>query len=158
MIRGPGITGRVGDVHLFSVRLRLCARAFCFFSFQESWRSARPKRTSCVERLEIPTYPALAKQARVAGVLTASVRLGADGSIANISSQVVPESTKSVMFVSAAEESLRASVFAKSCAGKQVRLVFNFVLSEPGASTQPTFSFGYPNQFWIVAHFRTYVD
>jgi hypothetical protein len=113
---------------------------------------------ACVERLEIPTYPALAKQARIAGVLTASVRLGPEGSIGKISSQFVPESTKSVMFASAIEESLRASIFAKSCAGKQVRLVFNFVLSEPGVSTQTTFSFGYPNQFWVVAHFRTYVD
>ena len=113
---------------------------------------------ACVERLEIPTYPPLAKQARIAGVLTASVRVGADGSIGNISSQFVPESTKSVMFASAVEESLRASMFAKSCAGKQVRLVFNFVIAEPGASTQVNSSFGYPNQFWIVAHFKTYVD
>jgi outer membrane biosynthesis protein TonB len=113
---------------------------------------------ACVERLEIPAYPPLAMQARIAGVFTASMRIGADGSIGNISSQFVPESTKSVMFVSAVEESLRASVFAKSCAGKQVSLVFNFVIAEPGASTQLKFSFGYPNQFWIVAHFRTYVD
>jgi len=113
---------------------------------------------ACAERLEIPAYPPLAMQARIAGVLTASVRLGADGSIGNISSQFVPESTKSIMFVSAVEESLRASVFAKSCAGKPVRLVFNFVIAEPGASTQLKFSFAYPNQFWIVAHFRTYVD
>jgi hypothetical protein len=106
----------------------------------------------CVERLEIPTYPPLAKQARIAGVLTASVRLGADGSIGEILSRFTPTSEKEGMFVSVVEESLRASAFAKSCAGKKVGLIFNFVLTEAKASTQLKFSFSYPNQFGLKRH------
>jgi outer membrane biosynthesis protein TonB len=109
---------------------------------------------ACVERLDIPTYPPLAKQARISGVLTGVVLLGADGSVAKISSEWAPASKKEGMFASAVEESIRASAFAKSCAGKQVKLVFNFVLSEAGTSTQIKFSFGYPNQFRIDAPLR----
>jgi len=94
---------------------------------------------ACVERLEIPTYPPLAQQARVAGVLTASMQLGADGSIVEISSQFAPTHKKEGMLVSVVEESLRASTFAKSCAGKQVRLIFNFVFTQAKASTQLKF-------------------
>jgi len=44
-----------------------------------------------VQRLEIPTYPPLAKQARIAGALTVAVQLGPDSSIGSISSEWNPE-------------------------------------------------------------------
>jgi hypothetical protein len=113
---------------------------------------------ACVERLQIPAYPPLAVQARIVGVLTASVRLGSDGSITKISSLFAPTSEKENLLKSAVEESLRASTFAKSCAGQQVRLVFNFVVTQAKTSTQLKFSFGYPNQFWIEAPVKMYVD
>jgi hypothetical protein len=55
------------------------------------------------------------------------------------------------MFQSAVEKSLSASTFAKSCAGKKVTLVFNFVLAERLLPQETRFSFGYPNHFWIAA-------
>ena len=38
---------------------------------------------ACVERLEIPTYPILATQARITGVMTTTVLLGADAAPRN---------------------------------------------------------------------------
>jgi hypothetical protein len=55
------------------------------------------------------------------------------------------------IFVPAVEKSLLASTFAKSCAGKKVTLVFNFVLLESLQPQEGTSSYGYPNQFWIAA-------
>jgi hypothetical protein len=51
----------------------------------------------------------------------------------------------------AVEKAIRASTFLKTCGGKSVRLVFNFVLGknlDPDKLPQHV-SFGYPNQFWI---------
>jgi len=40
---------------------------------------------ACVERVDAPAYPLLAKQARIAGVLTVTVLLGSDASVGKIS-------------------------------------------------------------------------
>jgi len=110
---------------------------------------------ACVERLEIPAYPALPKQARIAGVLTTIVLLGPEASVGGItsdwSSQRSSGSKIENLFLPGVEKSLRASTFAKSCAGKRVTLVFNFVLSENPRLQETTSFFGYPNQFWIAA-------
>jgi hypothetical protein len=109
---------------------------------------------ACVERLEVPAYPVLAKQARIAGVLTTEVLVGPDASVEKISSQWDSQwaagSKADSIFSSVVEKSLRASTFAKSCAGKKVTLVFNFVLAESLPPQQTRFSFGYPNRFWIA--------
>jgi hypothetical protein len=55
------------------------------------------------------------------------------------------------LFVPDVEKSLRESKFAKSCAGKKVTLVFNFVMGERLLPKEIRFSFGPPNQFWIAA-------
>jgi len=47
---------------------------------------------ACVERLEIPSYPALAKQARIAGAVTATVLLTNDASVGKISSEWTSQS------------------------------------------------------------------
>src|ERR1700691_6746181 len=77
---------------------------------------------SCVERLEIPSYPILAKQARITGVLTVTVPLGPDASAGRISSQWASQwnsvSKPEGLFLPVIEKSLLESRFAKSCAGK----------------------------------------
>jgi hypothetical protein len=109
----------------------------------------------CVERLEIPTYPALPKQARIAGVLTTTLLLGPEASVEKITSDWNSQSTsgskRENLFLPAVEKALRGSTFAKSCAGRKVNLVFNFVLSENPRLQATTSFFGYPNQFWIAA-------
>ncbi len=110
---------------------------------------------SCVERLEIPTYPVLAKQARIAGALTVTLSLGSDASIRTIASEWTPQpaslSKTAGIFVPVVEKSLRASTFAKSCGGKTVTLVFNFALDESLLPNEIRSSFSYPDQFWITA-------
>jgi hypothetical protein len=85
---------------------------------------------ACVERLEIPAYPALAKQARIAGVLTTTVLLGPEASVGTITSDWNSRSEQENFFLPVVEKSLRASTFAKSCGGKKITLVFNFVMAE----------------------------
>jgi hypothetical protein len=110
---------------------------------------------ACVERLEIPTYPPLPKQARIAGTLTVGVQLGPDAAVGDISSEWTPQQASVAksggLFVPAVEKSLRASAFLKSCANKKVTLVFNFVMGESPLQQEIRFSFSYPNQFWISA-------
>jgi hypothetical protein len=110
---------------------------------------------SCVERLEIPTYPPLAKQASIAGALTATVLLTNDASVGRISSEWTPQyapaaKAGATIVTPVVEKSLRASTFVKSCAGKTVTLVFNFVFAESLQPREIRFSFGYPNQFWVT--------
>ncbi len=109
---------------------------------------------ACVERLQIPTYPALAAQARIIATITSTVTLGANASVERIRStveSVAPSADK--MFTSTTEEALRTSVFSKTCRGQSITLIFDFVLGDrllPNRATQSV-SFGYPNHFWIVA-------
>jgi hypothetical protein len=108
---------------------------------------------ACVERLEIPAYPLVAKQARISGVLTATVLLGHDASVVKTSSEWDSEFKKNEpLFLRDVEKSLRASSFARVCADKAVRLVFHFVVAGGSVPSPqpPTISFGYPNEFWIT--------
>lgn len=51
----------------------------------------------------------------------------------------------------AVEKVIRGSAFLKTCGGKTVTLVFNFVLGGLDPDNLPQrVSFGYPNQFWIA--------
>jgi hypothetical protein len=95
---------------------------------------------SCVERLEVPVYPPLARAALVSGSVTATVVPGSDGTLQT-------NAAGHLLLAAAVEKALRASSFRKTCGGKSVRLIFNFGFdSDPGKRV----SFGYPNQFWIA--------
>lgn len=117
--------------------------------------AAQPETNiACVARLEITAYPLVAKQARISGVLTATVLLGHDASVVKTSSEWDSEfKTNEPLFLRDIEKSLRASSFAKVCADKAVRLVFHFVVAGGSVPSPqpPTISFGYPNEFWITA-------
>jgi hypothetical protein len=105
--------------------------------------------SSCIEKLKMPIYPPLADKARLSGIVTVSVVLGPDASVQSISSEIVSQSRKAI-FVSAVEKSIRASLFAQSCGGKTVKLVFQFVLGDGTLSDHgQDVSFAYPNRFWI---------
>ncbi|MGB6943435.1 MAG: hypothetical protein WA634_02045 [Silvibacterium sp.] len=102
---------------------------------------------SCVERLQMPLYPPLAVQARISGSVTATVAVGSSSSVQTTLSRGAHD-----LLNSAVEGALHSSTFRKTCIGKSVTLVFNFVIDEklrPGRFPQRA-SFGYPNQFWIT--------
>jgi len=100
---------------------------------------------SCVERLQMPVYPPLAAAARISGSVTTTATIASGGSLAT---RVVGNA----ILAEAADKALRASSFRKSCGGKSVTVVLNFVLGKyyPDGELQGV-SFGYPNQFWISA-------
>jgi hypothetical protein len=114
--------------------------------------TADDTNASCIEKLQMPVYPVLAKQARLWGTFTVSVTLDPDASVQTVSSEMesnVRPSRKAI-FVPALEKSIRESSFAHGCGGKTVTLVFQFVLGT-GAPTDhgQDVSFGFPNRFWI---------
>lgn len=111
---------------------------------------AQTGNVACLERLHIPTYPALAAQARVAGTVHATVLIKADGALDSISSAVEGNAkvAKGIL-APAVESALKASSFAKSCGGKSINLVFDFVLGETVFPEKQRVSFSYPNHFWI---------
>lgn len=118
--------------------------------------------TDCLERLRLPAYPKLADAARISGTVTATIALGAGGSIEKtvLDMDAASKKTARELFPPAVEKALRASTFRNACSGKSVTLVFSFVLGEdldPDKLPQ-TISFGYPNRFWItipakIAHY-----
>jgi len=90
---------------------------------------------SCIEKLQIPTYPPLARHARWR---IASQHLRSGTAIKNDNIRLCSGKLH------------RASVLAHVCGGKTVKLVFQFVLGdgEPSDRVQDV-SFGLPNRFWI---------
>ncbi len=92
----------------FLLTFALCSWPALAQSNQES-----ETNMSCVERLQMPVYPPLADQARIAGSVTATVVVASDGSI---QTEVVGHALLSP----AVEKAIRASAFRKTCGGKSV--------------------------------------
>jgi len=106
---------------------------------------------ACIERLEIPKYPALAESARVAATVTTSLRLESNGGVGTITSDVSNKTSKAVesAFVKTVDESLHSSKFLAACGGRMMTFVFQFSLGDQIGTQR--FSFGYPNRFTILA-------
>lgn len=106
---------------------------------------------ACVERLQIPAYPALANAARIEGTITAAVRLSPQSSIERITSEVSAPSTRNAqpMLTSAVERTIRDAKFRADCAGKAVTLVFEFKLVTDGVDEKHFFE--PPNKFLILS-------
>jgi hypothetical protein len=101
---------------------------------------------SCVERLQMPLYPPLARAARISGSVTVTISIAADGS-----RKTTMSPSAHLLLTAAIEKALQASAFRTSCAGKSVTLVFNFVFGnelDPDRLPQRV-SFAYPNQFYV---------
>ncbi len=126
-----------------NVRFLLTFALCCWPALAQS-NQAEDSNMSCVERLQMPVYPRLAEQARISGSVTATVVVAPDGSLQT-------KAAGHPILAPAVEKAIRASAFRTYCAGKSVRLVFDFVLGEeldPDKLPQRV-SFSYPNQFWI---------
>jgi TonB family protein len=105
----------------------------------------------CVEKMELPSYPALAQQGQISGTISVDVMLSTTGTIQNVSVQ--DESKTSMpargVLVSAVSDAVRRAAFERSCAGRTVRLVFIFELAGVSDRPKQTVTFGSPNKFWI---------
>jgi len=107
-----------------------------------------PSNIECVERLEIPDYPRLPRQARIQATQTVRVLLSEQGTAERIESSSQGNAVNvDRFFKDGTEKALRNSHYAKSCGGKTITLVFHYELrDDPNRSS--LFAFEPPNQFW----------
>jgi hypothetical protein len=107
----------------------------------------------CVVRLQMPTYPPLARQAQVQGTVETIVVLGADGALDRIDTTThVPVNERVGRILSApVEAALRKAQYRRECANKRIPLVFHFsITGDPNDRQQHEVEYGYPNNFWIT--------
>jgi hypothetical protein len=109
---------------------------------------------SCIQRLIVPNYPALANAARIAADVTVSVVIGHDSASHQITAQV--EKTHGdirQLFSERVEKAVRSSTFNHQCVGKTIELVFSFERGNdmPIEGSKQTISFSYPNRFTITS-------
>jgi hypothetical protein len=108
---------------------------------------------SCFERIIVPDYPALARQARIAADVTASIVIGRDSASHQITTRLAGSKVGGAFFSERVEKAVRSSTFNNQCAGKTVELVFSFELGNdmPVEGSKQTISFSYPNRFIITS-------
>ena len=97
---------------------------------QQGDRSLGPQ---CIESLQIPRYPVVARLARISGSVHASVVVfGGAAKMIDIDEAVNP------LLRAAVKDALVASSFSVKCDGTALRLVFTFVIGgEPVAGQDP---------------------
>jgi hypothetical protein len=129
---------RLGNV-LLTLGIALSAYA----QQNEGWRGAQ-----CIESLQVPTYPVVARLARIAG--TARVQAVVSGGA--IAALEFDESL-SPLLRDAVEKSIRASRFSPKCDRTTLEIVFAFVIQgDPVAYQDPgVVTYRWPNQFTISA-------
>jgi hypothetical protein len=108
---------------------------------------------TCVERLELPSFPSIADSARVEAGVTAAVQLTQDGKVETVAMGVGSGMEYAAkLFYPAVEKAMKASTFLPSCGGRTVHLAFDFpfpIRSETGETVQ-TVRFKNPNRFEIA--------
>ena len=109
-----------------------------------------PSNIECLEHLEIPDYPPLARQARIQAIQTVKVLLSDQATIQNVEQSLQGKVIKfDGLFKEGAEKAVKNSRFSKTCGGKTITLVFHYELRED--DNKSLFAFGPPNHFWIRA-------
>ena len=101
----------------------------------------------CVERLQIPAYPAVARQAQLEATITASVLLSPKPTVQQqITTQFKSKTQRAAaLLMPVVEKAIQETSFRSDCTGKTVVLIFDFKVAG-----QQSVSYGYPNKFWIV--------
>jgi len=105
----------------------------------------------CLERLEIPGYPPLSRQANIQVIQTVKVLLSDQATIQDVEQSLRGKVVKlDRLFKEGAEKALKNSRFSKTCGGRTITLVFHYeIRDDPNRSA--LFAFGPPNHFWIRA-------
>ena len=112
-----------------------------------------PSNIECLEHLEIPEYPPLARQARIQAIQTVKVLLSDQATIQNIEHSLQTKDVKHErLWNEGAEKAIKNSRFLKTCGGKTITLVFHYELS---GDERTTFAFEPPNHFGYGTERRT---
>ena len=108
-------------------------------------RSA-PESARCIESLEVPKYPTLARSARLAG----SVHV--DAVIAHSSATQITVEGAHRILQEAVERSMSNSEFSSSCDKKEIHLIFTFKIEGSQTESYDTgaVKFRWPNEFTIT--------
>jgi hypothetical protein len=108
-----------------------------------------PSNIECLEHLEVPDYPPLARQARIQATLTLKVLLSDQAAVQSIEDSLQGKAVSAERFFKeGAEKALKNSRFSKTCGGKTITLVFHYELLDYD-SNRSLFAFEPPNHFWI---------
>ena len=103
----------------------------------------------CLEHLEVPDYPPLARQARIQATQTVKLLLSDQATIQSIEHSLQGKAVNvERLFKEGAEKALKNSRFSKTCGGRTITLVFHYELREDD-NRKSLFAFEGPNQFWI---------
>ena len=107
----------------------------------EVWRGAR-----CIESLQIPPYPVVARGARVSGAVRAQIVVSS-GAV----SAIEIDGSVNLILRDAVEKSLRASRFSTGCNHSTLEIVFAFVIHGDPVAYQDlgVTTYQWPNQFTI---------
>ena len=103
-----------------------------------------PSNIECLERLEIPNYPPLARVARREATQTVKVHLSDQATLQSIEVSL-SEPNLEPLFRGFAEKAIKNSRFSKTCGGKTITLVFHYERTADDGSV----AFEPPNHFWI---------
>jgi len=108
---------------------------------------------ACIERLQIPDYPPLAKQAAISGTLTTSVLLSTLATVQSISTDAkMARGAGAPILITPVETAVRRATFRPNCGGQTVVMIFHFEFGEAVSYTpKQSVMFGYPNTLWIVS-------
>jgi hypothetical protein len=106
-----------------------------------------PPNVECLEHLEIPDYPPLARAARIQAKQTIKVLLSNQATIQSVESNLQGKAVNLLegLFKEGAEKALKNSHFSKTCGGKSITLVFDYEPSNDGG----LLAFEPPNHFLI---------
>jgi hypothetical protein len=105
-----------------------------------------PSNIECLEHLEIPDYPPLARSARLPATQTVKVHLSNQAILQSIELSLQEKAVnRDKFFKESAEKALKNSRFSKTCGGKTITLVFHYELSHGDRSL----AFEPPNHFLI---------
>jgi hypothetical protein len=141
----------LGERIMMMVMSRLVVTLCCASTWAAAVQeSADTSNMSCVERLDVPAYLRLADAARIAAKVTSVIRVGSDGRLQGVTSdvQAIGETVKAA-FLKSVEGAVRTSRFAAACAGRTITVEFQFSLGEHVGTERV--SFAYPNRFTISA-------
>jgi hypothetical protein len=138
--------------------MRYCVAALLVMSGPRIGTAQNPfepeTNIGCVERLQMPAYPPLAKQAHLEATITASVVLAPKPTVRQqVTTQYKSKTqTAAAILMPTVEKAIQEAAFRSDCTGKTVVLIFDFKFAgPPSGNPKQSVSFGYPNKFWIVS-------
>jgi len=84
-----------------------------------------PSNIECLEHLEVPDYPPMARQARIQAVQVVKVLLSDRATVQSLEHVFQDKAVMQKLFKESAEKGLKNSRFSENCSGRTVTLVLS---------------------------------